>query len=77
MKGERMTVLELEEELERDAGGTCRRELMERLSGYMAGIRRSMDSGQSPAAFEKMEKLKAAVEASGRVVESAWKDFHE
>lgn len=77
MKGERVTILELEAKLEKDADGSYRRQVMERLTAYLTEVRRNMDSGLSPVLFEKMRKLKAAVETSRSVVDEAWRTFHE
>jgi type III secretion system YseE family protein len=72
MEEEKIYMLTMEEELEKDANGSYRKDLTDQLAEHLAEVKRAMDSGLSPDEFSGMQKLKQALEAATEVVEKYW-----
>lgn len=70
------TLLDIEENLKKDRDGTYKKEIMDQFAAHLSQIKRAMDSGLPPEEFQKMEKLKNAVDAASDVVEKVWKGMH-
>lgn len=66
----------LEDELQTDVQGVLRRQLMEDLAQQAGKLKRVLDSGVTPAEFERLYNLHAAVDAAATVVDKVWQRFH-
>ena len=69
-------MLDMEAKLKKDQGGRFRKEVIDRLSEYSARLKKSMDSGLSPAEFQATSRLKDAVDAASMVIDKVWKNIH-
>ena len=76
MTSERVKMLDLEERLIADAGGTYRDSLVNSLAGDRAAVRRAMDAGLAPAEFDAAGKLLAGIDTATRAVQVLWKTAH-
>ena len=75
MEAEMVYMLDLEEELEKDANGSCKKALTDQLAEHLSGVKAAMNSGLSPDEFSSMQKLKDALEAAMVVVENSWENL--
>lgn len=71
MEENHITMLEMEEKLARDEGGEYKASLLASLETLITDVKRDMDQGLAPEAFQRAEKIKACAEAAFGVVERA------
>jgi type III secretion system YseE family protein len=76
MADEPLYMLDMEAQLDQDASGAYRKQVLEQLSGCLGEVKAAMDAGLPPETFQRVEKLKDAVEAAGAVVEKVWDSIH-
>ena len=76
MAEERMALLDMEASLREDSSGQYRKELIDRLTESSYQLKRSLDSGLPPDEFERVNRLREAVEAASMVIEKVWEAMH-
>ncbi len=77
MEQNKIYILDMEEELEKDVNGDYRKKILDSLLRYSAEIKQQMDSGLPPDEFKTSENIKGAVDTASDVVDKVWNLFHQ
>ncbi len=67
-----VTMVEMEERLRNDPDGSCRDEILEKLSAHGAALAEHIAAGLPPDEFTVTNQLHGAIELARTVVEKFW-----
>lgn len=69
-------LLALEEALRNDDDGSLHNKLLSEYNERARQLKRTIDAGVTSAEFERLQKLRLAMEAAATTVDRLWQRFH-
>jgi hypothetical protein len=76
MVEEAMDLLALEEALHKDDDGSLHNQLLNEYNERARHLKQTIDAGVTSAEFERLQKLRLAMEAAATTVDRLWQRFH-
>ena len=70
--GVRAALTELEERFANDKDKSELNKVIKELDGYLAEVKKTLDTGTSPAEFQKLSKYRTALEQARETVPVVW-----
>ncbi|MGI9228482.1 MAG: EscE/YscE/SsaE family type III secretion system needle protein co-chaperone [Gammaproteobacteria bacterium] len=75
-QSEQELVLDVEEQLRKDAKGEYKNKLKAQLKEHIQAVDKRLSSGAAPDEYKQLQTIKDALEAATKVTDEMWKLMH-